>query len=223
MEADGQQLWRLLRPTVRAAGPLKILRRMGPDGYLHDRIAEVVEQWGAKAVLKRLRLDAASADEVDAAWEALADLATPGKRLSRLPREDADRVALKLLDECARLPEDNPGALLADSVIRAIGTQLATNEFDSGIPGSGQVLSAWRVGNRIFVTDEMGAFAVYRTLDAVLAWWVREWDLVDIRCRGLKVSAITALGLVRDDDESGDSWIRINGRVWTRRDASAGP
>jgi hypothetical protein len=143
--------------------------------------------------------------------------------VSRLTREDADRVALKLLDECAKLPEDNPGALLADCVIQVIGKRLATNEFDSGVPGSGEVLSAWRVQNRVFVTSETGAFAVYRTIDEVLGWWVREWDHADIQCRGVKASAIKALGLVRDDDESGDAWIRINGRVWTRQTASEEP
>jgi len=204
---------------VRATGPLKVLRRMGPDGYLHDRISEVVEQWGAKQVLKRLRVDANSLDAGDAAWEALADLATPGKRLSALTREDADRVALKLLDECARLPEDNPGALLADSVIQVIGTELASNEFDSGVPGSGQVISAWRVGKRIFVTGgDIGATAVCDNRDEVLAWWTRDWDYADIKCPRLTASSIKALGLVPDDDESGECWFRINGRVWTRRD-----
>jgi hypothetical protein len=192
---------------------------MGPDGYLHDAISRVVEQWGTKQVLTRLRVDAKmldSADAADAAWEALADLATPRKRLSHVRREDADRVALKLLDECARLPEDNPGAQLADSVIEAIGTPLATNEFDSGAPGSGQVLSAWRVRNRVFVTGETGAFAVYPNLDAVLAWWIREWDIADIRCRGVKASSIKTLGLVPGGGESGGCSIRINGRAWTR-------
>ena len=172
-------------------------------------------------MLKRLRVDAKLLDEADAAaWNGLRDLATPGKRLSRLTRETADRVALKLLAACARLPEDNPGALLADSVIAVIGRRLATNVFDSGVAGSGQVLSAWRVGNRIFVTGEGGAFAVYRNLEEVLAWWISEWDYADIECRGVKASSIKALGLVPGDDESGVCWFRINGRVWTRRDAT---
>jgi hypothetical protein len=35
---------------------------MGPDGWLHDRIPQVVEQWGATRVLKRLSVDDKSID-----------------------------------------------------------------------------------------------------------------------------------------------------------------
>ena len=143
MEASGRQLWRLLRPAVIATGPLKVLRRMGADGYLYDRIPEVVERWGAKRVLKRLGVDENTIDMADAACERLADLATSGKRLSLSTREAANRVALDLLDACAKLPEDNPGAALAGSVVEVIGTKVASMEFDSGVQVQAK---GWRHG-----------------------------------------------------------------------------
>jgi hypothetical protein len=102
MEGTGDELWRLVRRTVRAIGPLKVVRRMGWEGYLHDRISKVIEQWGAKRVLKRLGVEENPIDMHGAAWEGLADLATRGKRLS-LSTEAANRVALDLLDACADL------------------------------------------------------------------------------------------------------------------------
>ena len=65
-----------------------------------------------------------------------------------------------------------------------------------------------------FVTDETGAFTVYRHLAEVLAWWIREWDHADIKSRGEGL-VHKALGLVPGDDESGGCWIGINGREWT--------
>ena len=35
-------------------------------------------------------------------------------------------VALDVLDACADLPEDNPGAMLAENVVQAIGTKVAS-------------------------------------------------------------------------------------------------
>jgi hypothetical protein len=213
IEASGEELWRLVRPTVKARGPLKVLRRMGPDGYLHDRIAQVVQQWGAKRVLLRLRVEAKAMDMADAAWEALADLAAPGKRLHLSTRE-ANRVALDLLDACADLAEDNPGATVAGSVIEAIGTELAS-------VSSAYVLQAWRVGDRLFVTgDDVGAVAVFKSLNEILAWWLRDlnWPDMEITCSGLKASLIEALGLVRgEDDDWVDGSVCVNGRMWRRQ------
>ena len=223
MEASGRQLWRLLRPAVIATGPLKVLRRMGADGYLYERIPQVVERWGAKRVLERLCVDENAINMADAAWERLADLATSGKRLSLPTREAANRVALDLLDACAKLPEDNPGATLAGSVVEVIGTNVATMEFDSGAPGSGQVMEAWRVQKKVFVTgSDTGAVAIYNNLSDVLVWWISDWHYADIECSGLKVSFIEALGLVSSDDSQADRSMRINGRWWKRRDAMPG-
>jgi hypothetical protein len=231
MEASGRQpwIWRLLRPAVIATGPLKVLRRMGADGYLDERIPQVVERWGAERVLKRLCVNENAIDMADAAWERLADLATSGKRLSLPTREAANRVALDLLDACAELPEeeeeeeeDIPGATLAGSVVEVIGTNVARMEFDSGAPGSGQVMEAWRVQKKIFVTGDTGAVAIYDNLTDVLAWWISDWHYADIECSGLKVSSIEALGLVPSDDSQADRSMRINGRWWKRRDAMPG-
>jgi hypothetical protein len=218
MEASGRKLWKLLRPAVIAAGPLKVLRRMGPDGYLYDCIPQVIEWWGAKRVLERLCVDENPIDPADAAWERLADLATSGKRLSLSTRE-ANRVALDLLDTCAKLPEDDPGAALAGSVAEAIGTRVASMEFDSGVPGSGQVLAAWRIQKKIFVMGDDGAVEIHNNLRDVLAWWTSEWQYADIECSGVKGSLIKALGLVSSDDSDADRSMRINGRWWKRRDA----
>ena len=218
MEAGGRQLWRQLRPAVIATGPLKVLRRMGADGYLNDRIPQVVERWGAKRVLKRLCVDENTIDSADAASERLADLATSGNRLSPSTRESANRVALDLLDACAKLPEDNPGATLAGSVVEVIGTRVASMEFDSGVPGSGQGLAAWRVRKKIFVTaDEIGAVAVWNNLSDVLTSWISDWENADIACSALKVSFIESLGLVSSDASEADRAIRINGQWWKRR------
>jgi hypothetical protein len=125
-----------------------------------------------------------------AAWQALAALATPRKRLA-LSGDAANRVALDLLDACAKLPEDNPGATLAGSVVEVIGTKVASMEFDSGVPGSGHVLEAWRVPKKIVVTgDDTGAVAIYDDLDDVLTWWIREWEYADMHGSGVKVSFI---------------------------------
>jgi hypothetical protein len=221
MEASGRQLWRLLRPAVIATGPLKVLRRMGTDGYVNDRIPQVIEQWGAKRVLKRLCVHENTIDMADAASERLADLATSGKRLPRLTRKAADRVALDLLDACAKLPEDDPAATLAGSVVEVIGTRVASMEFDSGVPGSSQGLAAWRVRKKIVVTgDEIGAFAICNNLNDVLAWWITDWNYADIACSGVKVSFIEALGLVSSDGADAGREIRINGRWWKRRNAN---
>jgi hypothetical protein len=114
----------------------------------------------------------------------------------------------------------------AEAVPRAadvIGTKVASMEFDSGVPGSGQVLEAWRVGKRIFVRgDEIGAFAVSENLNELLAWWIDAWQYADINIVGLKASLIKALGLARSDT---DSWVegsvRINGGMWRRLAVSA--
>jgi len=93
---------------------------------------------GAQRVLKRLYVDDSTTDIADTACEGRADLTTSGERLSLLRREAANRLALDLLDACAELAEDNPGALPAGAVVEVIGTKVATMEFDSGVPGSGQ-------------------------------------------------------------------------------------
>jgi hypothetical protein len=190
----------------------------GTGDILVLSLPQVVELWGAARVLKRLRVEGKPIDDMaDAAWEALADLATPGKRLHLSTRE-ANRVALDLLDACATLPEDDPGATLARSVVEVIGTELASMEFDSRIPGSGQVMQAWRVGKRIFVTgDEVGAFGLCNNLNDLLAWWITQWSPANIECPGVKASSIEALGLVPVDDDS--KWdFRINGRLWRQTD-----
>ena len=56
-------------------------------------------------------------------------------------------------------------------------------EFDSGVPGSGQGVEAWRVQKKIFVTgDEIGAVAIFNNLSDVLAWWIGDWEYADIVC-----------------------------------------
>jgi hypothetical protein len=220
MEKDADELWKLLRPTVRTIGPLKVLRRLGPSGWLDDAIPQVVEEWGAERVLKRLRIGEQPIDKDRAAGEALAAVATSGKRLSRSTREVADRVALDLLDACAKLPEDNPGATVAGSVVEVIGTKVASMAID----GSEHGLEAWRVGKRIFVTGyDVGAVAVSKDLHDLIAWWIRGWgEYAEITGSGLNASVIRALGLVRsDDDDWVDGSVRINGRIWRRQIASA--
>jgi hypothetical protein len=193
---------------------------MAAGSYLDDRLLQVVELWGATRVLKRLGVQEAPTEPDEAACKGLSDLATSRKLPSPATREAADCLALDVLDGCATLG-DNPGAELAGRVAEAIGTKVGSMAFDSGGPGSGQVLQAWRVRNDIVVTGgEIGAFAVCDDVDDLLAWWVGEWEHPEIDCPGVKVSAIKALGLVATNDPQRE--LRINGRWWRRRKPARG-
>jgi hypothetical protein len=192
---------------------------------LADAIPQVVEEWGAERVLRRLGIRAKPIDKDDAACKALETLATPGKRLSSSTREVADRVAFDLLNACQYLVRGlNPAANFAAGVVEAIGTRVASMVYASAL-GAGDVIEGWRVGKRIFVTGgDVGAFGHCDNLSELLAWWIDGWAGANIESSRLKPSLIEALGLVPSDD---DSWrygaVRINGRMWRRPARSAEP
>ena len=135
-EMSGQSVWRALRPQVVAMGPLKVIRRIA------DRCPEeLVEKFDEQMLLVDDRSKAAGGFE---------QLVRPGRRLPKAFEATADSLALGLLDAWAEVGDD-PGAEVSGLVVEALGKRVAHLEFDSGVPGSGQSLSAWRLGAQVFL------------------------------------------------------------------------
>jgi hypothetical protein len=221
MEADGKHIWELLRPVVISTGPLKLLRRLSTCADVDGVLPEVVERCGPTHVLNRLGEPAPPNRVAEVAVEHLFDLVTPGKRLHARVRGVADVIALEIFDAWATLGDD-PGAGVAGDVIEALGIKLARMAFDAGGPGSGQVLSAWKVRNRIFLVGEDGAYAIYDRLTEVLEEWIFQFKNADIECAGLKRKELKALGLVPNRGLDSSWNVRINGVWWKVTDSRAG-
>ena len=211
MECDSQELWQRLRPHVLAIGPLKVLRRVGKRGADVDTaIQRLLQEDGADSVLPMLgNADVHEREIHDAALAELQRVATSGIRLPSRLAAVADAVAMRILDSWAK---NDDRAVVAARVSELYGTNVATMVFDGG-PGSAQALSAWRLGDDIFLSGEGGAFAIHRTVAEVLAEWLA-FAGADISCKELTPVDIAALRVMSDDIEPTDHRVRINARWW---------
>ena len=172
-------------------GPLKVIRRIA------DRCPEeIVEEFDEQMLLVDDRRKAAGGFE---------QLVRPGRRLTKAFEATADSLALGLLDSWAEIGDD-PGAEVSGLVVEALGKRVAHLEFDSGLPGSGQSLSAWRLGAQVFLVGESGAYGICGSLAGVITAWC-EFE-VDISCPGLGPRAIKAMDLDLERP------VRINGDLW---------
>jgi hypothetical protein len=112
------------------------------------------------------------ADPHDAAVKALQCLAEGAQRLHGEQKRRVDELVLRIFDTWAE-QGDNPGAVPAGWVIGALNSEIARWEFDSGYPGSGQVIRAHRFGRAIAtVSDEYGVCGLYGSAKEMLRDWI---------------------------------------------------
>lgn len=213
MECDNQELWKGVRPHVAALGPLRVLRaivRRGRD--VEPVLLSLVETDGGNRILRAVgKPTRHESDAGDAALSELWRLATSRARLSARNAAVADALALRIFELWA---EDDPGGVLVGSIVESFGKQVAKMLFDSGVPGSGQSLSAWQLGEAIFLTGDDGAFAMCRSVAEVLADWLA-FAGADITCRGLSEHTILRLRASSHQIAEGEHQVRINGAAWT--------
>ena len=175
MEIDGADAWREIRQWVLRKGPCAVIRRLAA-GDVFDLENVAIDYCDETARAIRI-LDVAghelTADEV--ASERAADFLIDGvmpasRRLAPEVSAQANSVAMDFLDWWAQ-QEDNPGALMAGRIAEAFGREVDRHEFDSGVPGSGQVIYVYRLAGRCWLTGEYGVFGVASTPDQALSDW----------------------------------------------------
>jgi TPR repeat protein len=173
MDIEGTEIWRDVRQKILKTGPLNVLRRLaGHD--LEDVFAAFVDDQTVADVLDVLGEPLApDADAHEAAVDALLRLAGGSRRLQGEQKHRADELVLRVFDAWAK-QGDNPGAVQAGWVISALNSEIARWEFDSGVPGSGQVIRAHRFGRAIAtVSDEIGVCGLYGSTKEMV------WDWLD--------------------------------------------
>jgi hypothetical protein len=174
MDIEGTEIWRDVRQKILKTGPVKVLRRLAGAGHdLEDVFAAFVDDQTVAEVLDVLGEPLApDADAREAAVDALLRLAGGSRRLQGEQKQRADELVLRVFDAWAE-QGDNPGTVQAGWVIGALNSEIARWEFDSGVPGSGQVIRAHRFGKAIAtVSDEYGVCGLYGSPKEMLRDWL---------------------------------------------------
>ena len=162
MEINGDKLWtEIIRPIVVAKGPRRVLQLVTKTYDVPEwAIDPLLEGSGATDILRRVgRALADGEDSWELADGVLLSIARARRRLTPKVALIADDLAIAMLDAWAS-EADNPGAEVSAVVIQALGRPGRTYEFDAGVPGSGQSITAWKLGARFFLLGEGGASGI---------------------------------------------------------------
>lgn len=174
MDIEGTEIWRDVRQKILKTGPVKVLKRLVGAGYdLEDVFAAYVDDQTTARVFDVLGEPPAPDDDADdAAVEALQGLAGDARRLHGEQKRRAEELAMHIFDAWAE-QGDNPGAVPAGWVIAALNPEIARWEFDSGYPGSAQLVRAHRFGRAIAtMSDEYGVCGLYGSVKEMLRDWL---------------------------------------------------
>jgi hypothetical protein len=204
MEIEAADIWRDVRDRIVRIGPLTTLRKMVANGVdLEDAFSAFVEQDDPVQVLELLGETVSAGDDpTDAAVESLQRLALGRRRLGSERKRQAEALVLRFFDSWAAQGDPVP----AGRVISGLSGEIARWEFDSGYPGSGQIIRAHRFGRAIAaVSDDYGVCGVYGTVREL----VRDWLASGAKPRQIVGSAVTDALLERiqgeqetDDEDS---------------------
>lgn len=170
MEIEGIEVWKDIRERVVAKRPLVVLRTLPTTvDDLGDEFDLFLEDEDPHQVLDILGEPLlVGVDPLDAAREALQRLAAGKRRFTGARKERVAEMVLRFFDAWAARGDD-PGAVVAGRIIAAGRCELATWEFDSGYPGSGQVIRAYRFQRSVIaISNDYGVCGWYDSLRAAL-------------------------------------------------------
>jgi hypothetical protein len=173
MEIEGAEIWREVRERIVRIGPLKVLKKMVAAGInVEGTFSNLIEDDDAAQLLNLFgEALPAEDDPMDAGVELLQRIADEPGQLRGERRRQAEALVLRLLDRWAE-EGDNPGTVPAGRIIGALSSEIARWEFDSGYPGSAQVIHALRFGGRIAAVSEYGVFGLYGSVRDMLGHWL---------------------------------------------------
>jgi hypothetical protein len=174
METDGQEIWNVVRKKVLALGSLEVIQQLLEAGEdMEDAFAEFLNDQDPAEIRDVLGVSAGEgSDPQDVAIQALRQIAKR-RRVSSQRRRDFEELLLRFLDAWAGADAISPG-LVAGKIVRSAGRHVATCQFNSGYPGSGQSMSAYRYGRAIIVVNaDYGACEIHGSVRELLAGWLK--------------------------------------------------
>ena len=154
MEIDGKDVWEVVRPIVVRIGAKRVIERITADGNteIDTPVHALIDKLGVEAALRTVGAEMPSEGDTNDAVDEFLSKTQDLKRVS-------DPVALMILDAWA--DDEEITGRVAAHIVRAFGQFVDSVEFDSGVPGSGQSVAAWRLKRRYFLTGELGVFEVF--------------------------------------------------------------
>ena len=158
LEIYGTDFWEIVRPEIVRRGPRKVLLAIDATGALDlsETLWVLIDELGAVAAAAGLEIEIPVGTNANDILENVLD--DFPERLKLL----SDAAALFILDKWAE--EESQCQEICAAVVRSIGRHVQSVEFDSGVPGSGQVLNLWRFDKQFFLVGEGGVAEVFSTL-----------------------------------------------------------